>query len=93
MKAPITAAQAMSHHAVVETLNTLGEIAVELRAELETARADEREAYRKGHDAGVAHHKQAVKAALAQAAQEQQVCCGEYDTCLKACTPPQEKNA
>jgi len=24
---------------------------------------------------------------LAQPAQEQQVCCGEYDTCLRACTP------
>ena len=29
----------------------------------------DRESYRKGHDAGVAHHKQAVKAALAQPAQ------------------------
>ena len=43
MKAPITSAQAMSHPTVVETINTLGGIAVELRAELETARADERE--------------------------------------------------
>ena len=30
----------------------------------------DRESYRKGHDAGVAHHKQAVKAALAQPVQE-----------------------
>jgi hypothetical protein len=44
MKAPITSAQAMSHPTVVETINTLGGIAVELRAELATARADEREA-------------------------------------------------
>jgi hypothetical protein len=44
MKAPITSAQAMSHPTVVETINTLGEIAAELRAELATARADEREA-------------------------------------------------
>jgi hypothetical protein len=43
MKAPITSAQAMSHPTVVETINTLCEIAAELRAELETARADERE--------------------------------------------------
>jgi hypothetical protein len=42
MKAPITSAQAMSHPTVVETINTLGGIAVELRAELETVRADER---------------------------------------------------
>ena len=29
----------------------------------------------------------AIKDALAQPAQEPQVCCGEYDTCLRACTP------
>ena len=29
----------------------------------------------------------AIKEALAQPAQEPQVCCGEYDTCLRACTP------
>lgn len=33
MKAPITSAQAMSHPAVVETINALGQIADELRAE------------------------------------------------------------
>jgi hypothetical protein len=44
MKAPITSAQAMSHPTVVETINTLCEIAIELRAELETVRAGEREA-------------------------------------------------
>jgi hypothetical protein len=43
MKAPITSAQAMSHPTVVETINTLGEIAAELREALATARADERE--------------------------------------------------
>jgi len=44
MKAPITSAQAMSHPTVVETINVLSESCRELRAELETARADEREA-------------------------------------------------
>ncbi len=41
----------------------------------------------------------AIKDALAQPAQEPQVCCGEYDTCLRACTPrgrylaqPDERN-
>ena len=41
----------------------------------------------------------AIKEALAQPAQEPQVCCGEYDTCLRACTPrgrylaqPEERN-
>jgi len=43
MKAPITSAQAMSHPAVVATINVLSELCKELRAELETARADERE--------------------------------------------------
>ena len=33
----------------------------------------DRESYRKGHDAGVAHHKQAVKAALAQPAQQEAI--------------------
>ena len=35
MKAPITTAQAMSHPDVVQTINTLGKMADELRAELE----------------------------------------------------------
>jgi len=52
MKAPITSAQAMHHPTVVETINTLCEIAIELRAELETARADEREACAKLVQAG-----------------------------------------
>jgi len=43
MKAPITAAQAMSHPAVVATINVLSELCRELREELETARAHERE--------------------------------------------------
>ena len=43
MKAPITSAQAMSHPAVVETINVLSELCRELREALETARADERE--------------------------------------------------
>jgi hypothetical protein len=41
----------------------------------------------------------AIHKALAQPAQEPQVCCGEYDTCLRACTPrgrylaqPEERN-
>lgn len=40
MKAPITSAQAMSHPAVVETINALGKIADELRAELESDHAE-----------------------------------------------------
>lgn len=35
MKPPITAAQAMSHSTVVETINTLGRMCDELRAQLE----------------------------------------------------------
>jgi len=50
MKAPITSAQAMSHPAVVETVKTICEIAAELRAELETARADERERIAKWYE-------------------------------------------
>ena len=45
------------------------------------------------------HVRWAIKEALAQPAQEPQVCCGEYDTCLRACTPrgrylaqPEERN-
>ena len=45
----------------------------------------DRESYQKGHAAGVAHHKQAVKAA--QPEQEPEVCCGDYATCMKPCTP------
>ena len=57
----------------------------------------DRESYRKGHDAGVAHHKQAVKAALAQPVQERNFCsrCGKRTadlTTIHTCTPPQEKN-
>jgi hypothetical protein len=40
----ITSAQAMLHPTVVETINALSELCRELREELETARADEREA-------------------------------------------------
>ena len=36
---------------------------------------------------GVADAITALEKALAQPAQEPQVCCGEYDTCLRACTP------
>ena len=44
MKTSITSAQAMLHPTVVETFNALSELCRELREELETARADEREA-------------------------------------------------
>ena len=44
MKAPITSAQAMSHPTVVATINALSEVCKKLLEELETARADEREA-------------------------------------------------
>ena len=44
MKAPITSAQAMSHPTVVATINVLSELCKKLSEELETARADEREA-------------------------------------------------
>ena len=44
MKTSITSAQAMLHPTVVETINALSELCRELREELETARADEREA-------------------------------------------------
>jgi len=44
MKAPITSAQAMSNPTVVATINVLSELCKKLSAELETARADEREA-------------------------------------------------
>ncbi len=47
--------------------------------------AQQRESYQKGHNDGVAHHKQAVKAA--QPEQEPEVCCGDYATCMKPCTP------
>ena len=43
MKTSITSAQAMLHPTVVETINALSELCRELREELETARADERE--------------------------------------------------
>ena len=43
MKAPITSAQAMSHPTVVATIDVLSELCKEMRSELETARADERE--------------------------------------------------
>jgi len=43
MKAPITSAEAMSHPTVVATINVLSEVCRELREELETARAHERE--------------------------------------------------
>ena len=33
------------------------------------------------------HVRWAIKEALAEPEQEPQVCCGEYDTCLRACTP------
>lgn len=39
-KSPITAAQAMRHPAVVETINTLGQMADELRSKLEKAEKD-----------------------------------------------------
>ena len=44
MKTSITSAQAMTHPTVVETINALSELCRELREELETARADERDA-------------------------------------------------
>jgi hypothetical protein len=50
MKAPITSAQAMHHPAVVETINVLSELCRELRAELETVRADERERIAKWYE-------------------------------------------
>ena len=43
MKTSITSAQAMLHPTVVETINALSELCRELREELETVRADERE--------------------------------------------------
>ena len=43
MKTSITSAQAMLHPTVVETFNALSELCRELREELETARANERE--------------------------------------------------
>ena len=43
MKTSITSAQAMLHPTVVETINALSELCRELREELETARAEERE--------------------------------------------------
>lgn len=50
MKTSITSAQAMLHPTVVETINALSELCRELREELETARADEREACAKVAD-------------------------------------------
>ena len=50
MKTSITSAQAMLHPTVVETINALSELCRELREELETARADEREACAKLFD-------------------------------------------
>ena len=43
MKTSITSAQAMLHPTVVETFNALSELCRELREELETARANERD--------------------------------------------------